>query len=93
METPIITIEVSGLRETIKQALMAYNNEFNDMVSASVDKAFNIDAISAKIDGQVELALNNAINEISEHYQIKEIVKDIVLASLANKREEIIEDE
>lgn len=93
METPIITIEVSGLRETIKQALMAYNNEFNDMVSASVDKAFNIDAISAKIDGQVELALNNAINEISEHYQIKEIVKDIVLASLANKRKEIIEDE
>lgn len=89
MEIPIITIEVNGMRETIKQALMNYNNEFNTLVSASVDKAFNIDAISAKIDGQVELALNNAINGISENYQIKEIVRNLVMASLTLKLEDI----
>lgn len=89
MEIPIITIELSGMRETVKKALMAHNKQFNDMVSASVDKAFNRETLSTKIDIEIEKALNTAIEELGQHYQIREILKDLVLASLAKKHEEI----
>ena len=89
MNIPIIKIEIEGMKESIQNALAVHNDEFNIMISNAVDKSFTVETIQAKIEMQVAKALDNAIDGLSEHYQIKTIVKDIVLASLTKKRDEI----
>jgi hypothetical protein len=93
MAIPIIRIQVDGVRESFQQALAIYNDEFNVMVSDAVDKAFNIDTVQAEIEHQVQIALDDAIKGLSEHYQIKDMIKDIVLKSLTKKRDEIEEEQ
>jgi hypothetical protein len=89
MDIPIIKIEISGMRQSICNALALHNVEFNDMVFEAVEKSFTPETIKAKIEMQVAKALDNAIDSLSEHHMVKTIVKDIVVQSLVKKRQAI----
>ncbi len=89
MDIPIIKIQVEGMKQSIQNALAIHGKEFNDMISEAVDKSFTVETIKAKIEMQVAKALDNAIDSLSENYQVKTIMKDIVVQSLVKKRDEI----
>ena len=89
MDIPIIRIEIQGMKESIQNAVAVHHEEFNTMIHEAVDKSFTVKTIQAKIEMQVAKALDNAIDGLSESYQVKTIVMDIVLRSLEKKRDEI----
>ncbi len=86
---PIIKIELEGMKQSIQAALTARGEEFDTMIHAAVDKIFTIETIQAKIDMQVAKALDNAIDSLSESHHVREIVKDIVVNSLVQKRDKL----
>lgn len=89
MNIPIIRIDIEGMKESIQYAFAVHSEEFNTMIHAAVDKAIDVDTIQAKIDKEVEKALHLSIESLSEHSLVKGIVRDIVVKSLANVRDEI----
>ncbi len=88
MEIPIIRIELQGMKESIQQALAVHNDEFNTMISAAVDKAFDVETIQAKIDASVQQCLNDSIEALSGHYRVRELITELVVQSLEKKRGE-----
>lgn len=86
---PIIKIELEGMKQSIQAALTARGEEFDTMINAAIDKTFTVETIQAKIDMQVAKALDNAIDSLSESHDVKRIVKDIVVNSLVQKRDQM----
>lgn len=89
MDIPIIKIEIEGLRERIGQAFALHNGEFDKMIESAIKKSFTIETIQAKIDMQVAKALDNAIDSLSESYEVKTIIQNIVVKSLTKVRSKI----
>ncbi len=88
MGIPIIKIEIEGVKERICHALAVHNKEFDTMVQSAVQKAFNFETIQEKIDKQVELALDNAIANLSDDQLIQNALKCFVLNSIVKMNEE-----
>lgn len=86
---PIIRVEIDGMKDTITHAMMSRSKEWGTMISDAIDKSFDVKTIQHKIDMQVAKALDSAIDTIAEHYLVKSLVHDIVVASLTKKRDEM----
>jgi hypothetical protein len=89
MNLPIIEVQIKGIRESFCAALHTHNEEFNQMVKDAVNKSFNIEAIQHKIDTQIAKAIDDTIDSLGNQCEVQEIIKDIVVKSLINKRDEI----
>jgi hypothetical protein len=89
MEVPILRIEIEGMKRQINAALMGNSEELNKMIAKAIDKSFSVEAIQYKIDMQVAKALDNAIDNLSNCYPVRQIIEDIVVKSLTKKRDEI----
>jgi phospholipid N-methyltransferase len=89
MDVPIIKIELEGLRKQISTALMSNNNEFDKMISEAIEKSFTVETIQHKIDMQVAKALDNAIDCLGSSLPVREIIEDIVVKSLEQKRDQM----
>ncbi len=88
MDIPIIKIEIEGMKEKIQSCLAVHNNEFNTMVHSAVEKAFSVEAIQDKIDRQVEIVLDEAIESLSGDRLIQDALKCFVLNSIVKMNQE-----
>jgi hypothetical protein len=89
MYSSILRIEIEGVRESICAALSAHEGEVNAIIKETVNKYFTVEVVQEKIETQVVKAIDNAISSLCDQFQVKEIIKDIVVKSLINKRDEI----
>ena len=76
---PIIRIELEGVRSSITQMMSAHHNEFNEMVKESVETYVTPENLQRKIDTAVQKAIDNAIDELSNDYYIKQALKTAVI--------------
>lgn len=88
METgrvPIITLQIEGMRESLKHSLMLHSRELTEMTNIAIDNAFSTRNIQEQVQREVNKAIDEAIAELSGNYDIKRLIKEIVLNAITDR--------
>lgn len=82
METTLIHLEIEGLKERVKHAMLTRSKDFDAMIERALDEHLTPEKIEAKVNAAVKRALDNAINDLSDNYRVREAIQNAALASL-----------
>ena len=88
MNNPTITLQLQGMRESIVNALVDYNDELTKVVEAEIDRQIEAFDLSNYIRNEVRIVLENMVKgALTRHidYQLQREISDQVENIIAQK--------
>jgi hypothetical protein len=83
MNTPVIRIEVEGLKAGVMHHMQQRNDEFNEMVQKTLESTLTEDWVKHSIQEAVNKTVQNAIDGLGDNWQLKNAVSDALGKALA----------
>jgi hypothetical protein len=83
MNTPVIRIEVEGLKAGVMHHMQQRNDEFNEMVQKTLEDTLTEDWVKHSIQEAVNKTVQNAIDGLGDNWQLKNAVSDALGKALA----------
>lgn len=80
---PIVRVDVERLGETISHAMMAHDEQINNIIQERLKERLSDNAIIEQIQESVDRCLDAAINSLSGDWQLKEILRQKILECLS----------
>jgi hypothetical protein len=81
--TPIIRIEMDGLKHSVMHHMQKHNDEFNEMVQEALEKTLNEGWVKVQIQQAVNNTVKSVINGLGDNWQLKSAVEDALSKSLS----------
>jgi len=82
---PVLKIEIEAVRTQVSTLLTDRNNEINEHIVKSLKNQLSEDWVIAEIDAAVKRCLKQAIEDISNNYQMRNAITDLVAGIIAKK--------
>lgn len=83
MNTPIIRIEMEGLKAGVMHYIQQHNDDFNEMVQKTLESTLTEDWVKHSIQEAVNKTVQNAIDGLGDNWQLKNAVSDALGKALA----------
>ena len=83
MDTPIIRIEMEGIRRTVMSHMAAKNHEYNEMVQQTLAATLNEKWVRESVQVAVNKTVQEVINNLGNDSNIKYAVSDVLSKALA----------
>ncbi len=80
---PIISIEMEGIKSKVQHLFQDHNDEMNAYIQGALEKTLNEEWVVKGIQESVDKMVADVINDIGNNYELKRIVKDIMVQGLS----------
>ena len=82
MDTPIIRIEMAGIRHSVMSHMAAQNHEYNEMVQQTLAATLNEKWVRESVQAAVNKTVQEAINNLGDSCNLKDAVNDALSRAL-----------
>ena len=82
MDTPIIRVDMVGIRHSVMSHMAAQNHEYNEMVQQALAATLNEEWVRESLQAAVNKTVQEAINNLGDNWNLKVAVSDALSKAL-----------